>query len=247
MKKLLASSFIILNMLFAVSVSANDLRVIAEDNAPFSFEVNGQVIGFATDMLLEVFNRADMNVSREDIHIRPWARGYADIQHHDNVILFPMNKIPKRVGLFQWIGPIVILEQALLVKRDRNIHMANLAMEIPKHRIATIRSGAAEQYLLSKGVFASDLRQINDIETGIKMLKADRVDGFFVNTLSAFHTIKKLNLNPHDYEFSQTLFSAEIYYAASKNMNPTTVSKLQKALNQLKKDGTAHAILKQYR
>jgi ABC-type amino acid transport substrate-binding protein len=56
-----------------------------------------------------------------------------------------------------------------------------------------------------------------------------------------------MGLDPDDFEMVYRLMSVDLYYAASRDMAPDVVRKLQSALDSLRADGSVARIIEKYR
>ncbi|MCJ2165886.1 MULTISPECIES: transporter substrate-binding domain-containing protein [unclassified Pseudodesulfovibrio] len=238
---------IIFMLLSQLPASAAGLRVISESNPPFNYENLGQPTGISTDIFLLMADRAGLNLSRQDISIWPWARGYQEIQKKSDVILFSMAKTEARKDLFQWIGPIMPLYGSLIALKKRNIRISDPIKEASLYRFGTIRASASEQYLIRNGMDIKYIYPVHDLKLNAKKLHENRIDVMVANESAAFFTMKQMGYDPADVEVVLRLFSSLLYFAASLDMDPAIVQRLQTALDQLKADGTVDRIISDYR
>lgn len=226
---------------------ANEVEIVAmtENNAPFNYKEDGKVVGIFTDLLLEITRIADVPLKREDIRYWPWARSYSALRHEDNVILYATARTEARDSLFQWVGPVVLLEYKVLARKDRDITINRLE-DIQRYSIATIRDSAADHAFSAMGVPLPHLYRVNDMTFCMKMLEEGRVDAIAFNAYAMTRLAKRMDIDMDKYEFVHTLFTVPMYYAISKEMPAELVSKMQLAFEQLKADGTVDEIFRRY-
>jgi polar amino acid transport system substrate-binding protein len=234
-------------LLSQLPASAAELRVISESNPPFNYENLGQPTGIATDIFLLMADLAGMHLSRQDIDIWPWARGYQEIQKKSDVILFSMAKTETRKDLFQWIGPIMPLYGSLIALKERNIHISDPVKDAKSYRFGTIRASASEQYLIGSGIELKSLHPVHDLRLNASKLHEKRIDIMVANESAAFYTIRQMGYDPADFEVVHRMLPSLLYFAASRDMDPAIVQRLQTALDQLKADGTVERIINEYR
>jgi len=243
----------ITNILFGLAVLAlalpayaQDITVITEFNPPFNFGSQEHPTGIATEIFVRMARRAGLNLKRQDIRIWPWARGYEEIQKRPNVILFAMARTKSREDLFQWIGPIMPLKSTIIARADSDISITDLRTDARRYRIGTIRDSASEQYLIKNGANPDDLQRVHDIRLNIKKLMEGRIDLMLVMEATLLHTIQSMGLTSDEFEVVHTLFSADLYYATSKDMHPDTVQRLQQALDDLRTEVFVDSIIEDF-
>jgi ABC-type amino acid transport substrate-binding protein len=226
---------------------AADVRVITENNPPLSFSGTGGPSGLATDLFLRMADRAGLRVERRNIGIWPWARAYREILEKPDVILFSMARTAEREKLFRWIGPIMPLRTSLFAMKSRGIVIKDPVKGAWKYRYGTIRASASEQKLIRLGVPPYRLESVHDRTLNIRKLVQGHIDIMVANEPATFYSIRRMRLNPDDFEPVYRLMSSDLYYAASRDLDPALVLRLQSALDSLKADGTAGRIIENYR
>lgn len=246
MKALVNFVFLVCLLFAPVQGHAGRLVVVTEHNPPFNFIQDGKVTGIASDLFVEMAEEAGLPVTHDDIQLWPWARGYAEIQHKSDVILFSTGRIEMREGMFQWIGPLYSLDCSIISRKGAHVRINDLTTDVCKYSIGTIRESAPEQVLIAKGVPTANMQRVHDLDINVKKLVEGRIDGVLFNEAAVMYTIKKMGLDTAEYEVNYVLFSVPLYYAASKDMDPAVVGKLQAAFDKLKDEGRLRAIIQEY-
>jgi polar amino acid transport system substrate-binding protein len=242
----LCSLLILFLLLGPVAVGAQGVRVITEYNPPFNFGTGEGASGIATDLFLRMADRAGIDVERRDIRVWPWARGYREILEKPDVILYSMARTPSRSPLFQWIGPIMPLRSSLFALKARGIVIQDPVDSAGLYRYGSMRASASEQELLRLGVPPGRLDSVHDRTLNIRKLAQGHIDVLASNESATLYSIRQMGLDPNRFEVVYRLMSVELYYAASPDMDPALVRRLQAALDSLKADGTADRIIKNY-
>jgi polar amino acid transport system substrate-binding protein len=225
---------------------AADVRVITEFNPPFNFDTPAGASGIATDLFLRMAGRAGIRVERKDIRVWPWARGYREILEKPDVILYSMARTPGREGLFRWIGPIMPLHSSLFALKSRGIVIKDPVDGAGLYRYGTMRASASEQELVRLGVPPGRMDSVHDRTLNIRKLIQGHIDVMVANEPATLYTIRQMGLDPNDFEVVYRLMSVNLYYAASRDLNPALVHRLQSALDSLKADGSAARIIERY-
>ncbi|WP_272701048.1 substrate-binding periplasmic protein [Desulfovibrio sp. Fe33] len=227
--------------------AGEDLLVITESNPPFTLNETCGPAGIATDLFLLMAKRSGLDVKRPDIRFWPWARGYQEIREKPNVILFATARTGEREAQFRWIGPIATLRSGLIALKSRRLAIKDPVSAAWRYRYGTIRSSASEQDLINRGVPPAWLERVHDRALNIRKLVNGHIDVLVGNEANTLYTIRRLGLDPNDFEMVCPLMTTDLYYAASPDLDPSMVQKLQTALDSLKADGTAARITAQYR
>jgi ABC-type amino acid transport substrate-binding protein len=238
---------LLLFLLFGpVAAGAQGVRVLTEYNPPFNFDTRSGASGIATDLFLRMVDRAGLDVRRKDIRVWPWARGYKEILEKPDVILYSMARTPAREPLFQWIGPIMPLHSSLFALKSRGIIIKDPAESAGQYRYGTMRASASEQEMVRIGVPLGRMDSVHDRTLNIRKLVQSHIDVLVGNEPATLYTIRRMGLAPDKFEVVYRLMSVDLYYAASLDMDPAIVRRLQDALNALRADGTIDRIIERY-
>lgn len=225
---------------------AGKLTVLTEYNPPFNYMKDGKVVGLSVDILLEIAEEADLDVTREDIQVWPWARGYQEVSHSPNVILFSAARTAHRDPLFQWVGPVMEMDCSFFARKSSGVRIHSIPEDLERYTIGTVRQSAPEQEILSSGADPAKLQRVHDLSINVKKLVEGRIDALLFNSPAIKYSIREMGLNSDDYEVVKTILSSHLYFMVSKNTDQKVVARLQTALDKLKTNGRVDAIIKQY-
>lgn len=226
----------LLALAMALPMAAEPLTILAEENPPFSFSDGGTATGLAVETLQAVMKKAGVAFALSDIQFQPWARAYESVQTKANTMLFAMARTPARENLFKWVGPIYHLNIGVVAKKSAKIKITDVA-QFSKYMTGTVRDGAPEQTLISKGAKEEWLDRGASLDANIKKLMAGRVDLLAFNVPSALYNIAKNGGNAADYEMVYVLSEVDLYFAINKDTPDSVVMQLQNALDSLRKGG----------
>lgn len=233
-------------LLAPTPILANALTVITEHVPPYNYEERGLATGIFTDIFLRMADHSGLNVERADIRVWPWARGYREIQQRPNVILFAMARSEPRDSMFQWIGPVMPLKSVMITNKGDCIRVKKLAEDTTFLKIGTVRDNASQQFLLRNGVKPDRMQCVHELTLNIKKLIGHRIDAAVGLEGSLRHAIRSLGHSYEEFDVVYTLFSKELYFAASHDMDPAIVQRLQAAFDDLKDEGVIDIIIKRY-
>jgi len=239
--------FLFASTLYA-EMTPNDISYYTEDYPPYNFKENGTASGFATEILLIIFETLNVNKTVADIRVVPWARGYNDIQRKTNVCLFTMTKTPERVEKhgFRWVGPIIGTGSVLFAPKNKKIRI-NSVDDMKKYRICAIREDVAEQTIVGLGYSFDNVDRTSHPVSIIKKILSDRCALWAYGRISGKWVLKQNNYNPDDFEIVYNLTKKQyLYYAFNKRTPDSVVIPLQKAFDTLKAAGVVDQIISKY-
>ncbi|MBF0450863.1 MAG: ABC transporter substrate-binding protein [Candidatus Magnetomorum sp.] len=241
-------TFLLLTTVVFAEMTPNDISYYTENYPPYNFEKDGIPTGFATDVLLKIFAKLNVQKTIKDIKVVPWARGYNDIQKKSNVCLFTMTKTEERVKQhgFRWVGPIAAEGTVLFAKKDQNIKITSVD-DMKKYRIAAIRDDVAEQEIVNQGYPMNNVDRTSNTASIIKKLLKGRADLWAYGRNAGQWGIKTNGFNPSEFEIVYQLTADQyMFYAFNKETPDSVVIPLQKAFDELKADGTVDQIISKY-
>jgi polar amino acid transport system substrate-binding protein len=249
LKKFLSAALLVLIAIPSFGQSIDDLIFVTEDYPPFNFSQKGISRGISVDALLEMLALAGSKKTRGDINVWPWARGYETALNEKNTVLFSTTRTAARENLFKWVGPIMPARNVLIAKKSSAIKINALKdLNHTQLKIGVVREDIGAQLLLDAGVAKDRTHQANSGISVAKMLHAGRVDLWAYGAPVILWNLKELGYPTNEYEEVFTLSDSQQYYfALHKSTDDKLVAKLQKALNELKKNGRFNQIVARYR
>ncbi len=226
-------------------MTAQNLRIMTEENAPFNFTSGSSYKGIAVDLLEIMLKDSGRSETIGNIEILPWARSYQEVQDKPNTLLFSMGRTESREDLFKWVGPIYSLQIGLIAKKDKNVKIGTMS-DLKKYSTGTVRDGAPEQLLLKAGAKEGDLDRGSSLDANLKKLIAGRIDIVAFNVPAALYNLKKLGADLSNYEVVYVLKDLDLYYAFHSFTSAAILNSLQKALDKVKQSGEYDSIVAEY-
>jgi len=227
----------------------DNIKFMTENSPPYNFLQNGELKGTAVELLDLMFKKVGSSQSKKDIVMLPWSRAYSYVQTEKNTVLFSTTRTKQREKLFKWVGPIAENIIALMAKKNKHIKIKSLH-DITKYKIGVVREDIGEQILLNLGISSKQIENtggVDAIHKVIKMLNRDRFEVLSYNEDSAYLEIKKLGFDVNDYERVYVLSKSELHYAFHLDTSDEIIKMFQKALDELKEEGTYEKILDKYK
>lgn len=217
----------------------NVLKVYAEEDfIPFNYkDKNGILKGASVEIVEKILESAKFK--HTNIKVAPWARAYYLSQHQPNTLLFSIYRTPPREKLFDWVGPIGTSKLVILMRKGFTPKDKNFS-------VAAVRASASLQ--ATKDLVADHDRIVllNEAPLGAKLLQRRRVDAWSVSFISAKREIEKQGLSMDDFYIYKTLSEHDIYFALNKNTKEEVKNHFYEKLEELKKSGFIHKVLKKY-
>lgn len=222
-----------------------DLVLLTENFPPYNMAKNGKnfaqdenINGIATDIVREIFKRADITYS---LTLRfPWERIYKLTLEKPGYGVFVMARLPDREKLFKWVGPIGPDDWIMLAKADSKITLETLN-DARKYKIGAYKGDAIAETLAKQGL--NPIVVLRDQDNARKLVNGqidlwatgDPAGRYLARQegVSGLKTVLRFN-------------SAELYLALNKDVPDETVAKLQAALDQMRKEGRVDEIMGQY-
>ena len=242
---LASTSLLLINGAHAQDSPDTDMVLLTENFPPYNMAKNGKnfaqdenINGIATDIVREIFKRADITYS---LTLRfPWERVYKLALEKPGYGAFVMARLPDREKLFKWVGPIGPDDWIMLAKADSKITLETLN-DARKYKIGAYKGDAIAETLAKQGL--NPIVALRDQDNAKKLVSGQidlwatgdpagrylaRQDG-----VTGLKTVLRFN-------------SAELYLALNKDVSDETVAKLQAALDQLRKEGGVDDIMARY-
>ena len=242
----LASAAVLLsNNVPAAESPATDLVLLTENFPPYNMAKNGKnfaqdenINGIATDIVREMFKRADITYS---LTLRfPWERVYKLALEKPGYGVFVMARLPDRENLFKWVGPIGPDDWIMLAKADSKISLETLE-QASQYRIGAYKGDAIAETLTKQGL--KPIVVLRDQDNAKKLVNG-QIDLWATGDPAGRYLARQEGVN--GLKTVLRFNSAELYLALNKDVPDTTVAKLQAALDQLRKEGVVDEIMARY-
>lgn len=231
----------------AIALPERDAIVLLTENLPpYNMAVDGKnfaqesnIDGIAAEVVRETFKRAGIGYS---MTLRfPWERIYKLALEKPGYGVFSTARLPEREQLFKWVGPVGAYDWVMLARADSPITLTNLE-QAKAYRIGAYKGDAVGERLLAQGLNPILLLRDQDnakklVNGQIDLWAAGDPTGLYLAKLEGVTNLKTV-LRFH---------KAELYLALNKATPDEVVTRLQRALDQLRADGSVEQIQARYR
>lgn len=236
-------------MNFAALAAKVEFNLYTEDYPPYNMpkeETNGdnanEIVGSSTDIMKEIFKRTKIRYSME---LLPWARAYNYALTKSNAVVFAASRTPEREKLFKWVGPIGENDWVLFSLIDPKTKTPKIKIntleDAKKYVIGAYKGDATSNYLHSLGFTVDDTNLDLNNE---KKLQAERIDLWASGKQLGNWIFRKNKINNIAPVF--TLKTSVLYAAFNIQTDDAVIATLNKAIQDIKKDGTYNKIMKKY-
>ena len=235
MKKYLVLTAIVLSGFIINSVHATEITIVTGEIIPYSYKLGDTQIGVGSDIVSEISKRVGYTKSPVSL---PWPRAIKN-SLENNTIIYPLARIPQRENQYLWIGPIVNDALVFFMRADDTRTFTSIK-ELKDLRIGVLRAAPPGKKLTALGF--TKLDYVSEEATNLKKLNKSRIDAWFSTQLICEFTIRKEGFAIKNYKLGLKDIDLIFYLGASKNIKPDA-DKWQKALDDMKKDGTHKKLL----
>ncbi len=226
---------------FGLASSELPLRLITVDEAPANFVVNGQLQGYATDIVHAIQQQLGDNTS---IEVLPEDQALHVADTRPNVLLFSFSRTHARENQYIWLLPVLRKKWQLFMPMQRQ---GNEASRIRSEtdfaslaRLGVVRGDVREAYLKNLGL--TNMVATSSPQQLLTMLQQQQLDAIVSSQM-------EIDMLWNQFEFSGVKPAARLsfghsdaYLLFSKHTDPALVAKWQKALSQLRQQGVLRKI-----
>lgn len=242
-QRLATNTFLSLIGLALTASAAQAVTLVTEENPPFNYTEQGNVVGMSTAIVAELGKRGGIPLK---IQAMPWEQAYLAAQRDKDTCIYSTARLENRERLFSWIGPIATNQWVLIGKNDFAGSVKAVG-DARKYRVGVVARDAKIEFLMSKGV--TDLREVSEDSLNPPRLvlgrnDPNRIDLWATSAYGARQTAARAKVT--GLKLVINLSKIPLYLACGRNTSPETVRALNQAFDRATKDGTLERITGQY-
>ncbi|MFP4364645.1 MAG: substrate-binding periplasmic protein [Spirochaetia bacterium] len=232
--------------MYAGANPIDDLNFYTEEFPPYQYTENGQLKGMFIDLAEAIFEYTGSSLTRDDITVVPWARGYNLVQERPNVVLFGMGRTEAREDLFQWVGPGIPSRRSLIGPVGSSTSINSLE-DVRGEDIVTVREDVAEQLIRVAGHPLSRIDRANGPDQAVQLLTSNRHGNYWAyNEQVALYVLQREGLS-EDYEVILSLEEGGYnWFGLHPDSNPAAIELMQEAVDHLRETGVVDEIISRY-
>lgn len=220
------------NKVFAAEpATPRPLSIITEDWPPLNYSEDGEVKGFATDVIRLVMKEMKVDYP---IIVLPGNRGLNVLDRGPRVLFYSFIQTPERKSLYKWIGPFANESIYLYKKRGSKLQIKTLEDAKKVHSVCCRDAGMVFNFLKKEGFKNLDVGT-NATSIYVKAIhgRCDLAVGEPAGGVD--YWLSKSNLSPDLLEKTPVKISdSPLYFAASKDIPDEEIQRWQQALDKVK-------------
>jgi polar amino acid transport system substrate-binding protein len=234
--------FFLILIILSQNLYSQTLAIYCEDKAPAQIKnTDGTLSGFVVETVRELQKITGI---RGNIEMVPWARGYHLASTYPDVMLFSMTRTKERDKLFYWVGPVNEANFYFYAKAASKIKITSLEDAKKINKIGVYRNDVRDQ-MLTKAGFTNLVRSNDNVEN-INKLMQGRIDVYVSSNITMPGESLKAGITPTDLKPLFLIAQAQTYIAVSKGTDPELPKSLNKALDEMKMDGSFKKLFEKY-
>jgi polar amino acid transport system substrate-binding protein len=218
-----------------------ELRLLTEQAPPTSFLRDGQAEGYAVEVVRELVRRTG---DHAEIELLPWTRAYFLAKSQADTGLFAVVRTAEREALFQWVGPILQGSTRFYSLKSRGLRIDSLEDAARVGTIALPKQWYTYETLQRLGF--GNLYGVSGSKQMMTMLKHGRVPLIATEDLTLRDELASGGLAPEDVQAHLAFLQSSYYIAFSPRTPAALVSRWQRELEGMRRDGSLTAILERW-
>jgi len=214
---------------------------ITETLPPYNYTENGTLKGISISILKEALSAVGVQLSKKNIVLYPWARGFKTALATPNSCLFSTARNAAREDKFKWAGPMTNATQTFVsLSSTRTAHSV---AEIRQHIVSTHRQGIGHYILKENGFSKNNIDLSSSTHAMFEKLRRKRVKFILENEYVISHYINEINMDWSALKRHYVVDIGELYFAFNKDTEDYVVAELQKGIDIIRKNGILEKIL----
>ena len=215
---------------------AGELTILTEDLPPLSYEKNGEITGYATEIVQAVLDTAGL---KGKIQVMPWKRALQTAMSQPDILIYPTTRLPEREQQFEWIGPLSPRTIAIFKLRSRKDIQIKTLADVAPHSVGMVREMAStKEFIEAMAAYDSHIDYAPTVESNVKKILQGRIDLIVAQEWSAAYLLKTLGHTQDELESVMVLDKTTMYWLAmNKQSDPVLVKKIRKAFDKIQQSG----------
>ncbi|MHA7880486.1 MAG: substrate-binding periplasmic protein [Saccharospirillum sp.] len=208
------------------------INLYTENYGDFNYTLDGRdfahfrddIGGESTEVVKQMFERAGIDYR---LRLRAWSVSYERALERPNYGVYSTARTEFREDLFEWIGPVGQYSWILL-KRAGNPLDINSLNDLRNLRIGGYEGDAATTFLQNEGLNVSTLPNES---LNAQRLAQDQIDVWVTSDVNGYKIAEESGFN--NVEEAYRLRTVGLYLAMNPATNPTVLSRLRAAYDEL--------------
>jgi polar amino acid transport system substrate-binding protein len=230
---------------FLTSIFADNIQPLTENVEPWQIKDTNGLSGIGVEIIQEIQKKIN---NKKKILVLPWNRIYNMALKKEGFAIFSTSRSKKREKLFKWVGPLYLNQLAVYKHIDNKKTYKTLDDARKAQFLAVTKNDISEQYLSSKNFDNLLVSFDKNNQLNIQKVLEKKAELIPSGEISTEYKIKKLGLENKIIKTKiPPFYKNELYIAFNINTSDEVITRWQKALDEIKADGTYNKILKKYK
>lgn len=222
-------------------LSAAELQLYTEDYRPFSYLEDGKPSGMAVAVVEELIRRTGEPAR---IELVPWTRGYHQVRQQANAAIFSTVRTAQREADFQWVGPIAHGHTRFYTLKEAGLQVTNLDDVRRLGTLAVPKRWYSYELLAEQKL--DNLYGVSTPQDMLRMFRHGRVKLLLANNLTLDDMLAEQGMHAGQLQEQFDLMPNDSYIAFSRQTDLERVARWQRALDEMRRDGSLERIYRQW-
>lgn len=228
--------------LFAVASNAAPLQILGAEVPPLIYLKDERPEGFCVDIVREAQRRIG---DEAPVQLLPWARAIARGRLERDVMLVCPKRTPEREEQFFWVGPLFPSRSFFYVRRESPLRITSMDEARALPGVLVPQASYTQDLLAARG-FANLVPTSGTGMTGLKMLLAGREPALVLEERQLEALLREAGLPHGAVRPAYPALVVDSYFAFSRGTARERVLEWQRALAEMKRDGTFERLYRQW-
>jgi polar amino acid transport system substrate-binding protein len=213
--------------------TGKDLTLLCEVMEPYNYEVNGELKGITADLVARIL--LDLELDNPITISSDWASIFNRLNTEENIMLFTTGLTADRKGLFQWVGPVAVMNTAFVSLKNSGLSFSTPEDAMKQSAIGVVTSYPTGGILAGLGF--TNLVYFDSLDEMVRKLFDGTVPVIFDNPDIVQAAARKQSLDASKLNNLLTYSSTPVYLAFSAGVPAKVVETWQGKLDALKDGG----------
>ena len=202
------------------------------------FTISMKQMGIGHELVTELSKRTGHTFN---IKYKPWKVAQSSAQKDPNGLIFSISRTSSREPLYNWL---VELTQAgtTFVTLGKPINSLDEARTLSK--IAVLGGTPREKQLKKEGFTNFESKPYTSVTA--RFLNSKKVDAWYTLDARAKYVFKSMKFDTNKLVLGKAIKTTKLWLAGNKSIDMSIKKDLEKAMAEIKSDGTYDKILKKY-
>lgn len=233
----LVAACVLLCSFGSVADESHPLRIITVDEAPANYVEHGQIKGYVTDLVRAILQELQLTPL---IEVLPEDQALHIASTRPNVVLFTFSRTAEREQHYIWLMPVLRKRWQLFMPVKR-VHDIRTLEDLPAlDKIGVVRGDIRERFLRQQKL--TNLVSTSSPAQALGLLQKQQLDAVATSQMEIDMLWSQQDFPGVKPAAALSFGYSDAYLLLSNGSDPEMVEQWQKAISQLRQQGTFHKI-----